>query len=246
MSAMRSPRIFFHQTLTSGVAITLASRASGHVCRTLRLGVNDHIVLFDGSGNDFDAVITTSSSHRTELLVGNQRESVDESLLDICLLQGLCRSNRMDTVIQKATELGVRRIQAVITERSVVKLDHDRIGKKLEHWRQITISAAEQCGRSVIPDIPEPVPLPKAIENHQHWALRLMLDPAGDQNFSGLPAATREIALLVGPEGGFTDAEQALARHGGFQPMRLGPRILRTETAPVVALSILQFLLGDL
>lgn len=246
MSAMKVTRIFSRQTLVSGTTVALSSRAAGHISRTLRLTVNDHIILFDGSGQDFDAVITASSNHRTNVLVGDRRESIKESLLEVSLLQGLCRNNRMDSVMQKATELGVHRIQPVIVERCVVKLERDRSEKKLLHWHHIAISAAEQCGRSMLPDIFVPISLPEAIEKYQDTALRLMLDPTSELDFRGLPAATRNIALLVGPEGGLTDAEQNLARGAGFRPTRLGPRIMRTETAPVVALGILQFLLGDL
>ncbi len=243
---MKPPRIYSGQALHSGATVGLSQNESGHVSRTLRLKAGDAIVLFDGSGRDFDGIIQTASARAVTVSTGNERQAIEESPLSISLLQGLCRTHRMDAVIQKATELGVAGIQGVSTERCIVRIDPGRSEKKLEHWRRVAISAAEQCGRSVVPDIAGPVSLQGAIENHRRTPLRLILDPTCDKGFTELPASASAAALLIGPEGGFTDAELDLAQRGGFQRIRLGPRILRTETAPIAAVSILQFLLGDL
>jgi len=228
------------------MTVVLAHSQTGHVSRALRLGGGSAIVIFDGSGRDFDALITTADRQKVEVLVGNERPTLDESPLSVCLLQAMCRTHRMDTVMQKATELGVHSIQVVTTERCVVKFDRHRSERKLEHWQRIVISAAEQCGRSILPDVHSPVSLAEAIADHQDTPLRLMLDPDSHQDFRGLPAMASSAVLLIGPEGGLTGLEEDLAHRAGFQGIRLGPRILRTETAPTAALSILQFLLGDL
>jgi len=243
---MRIPRIFSPQRLTEGTTVRLGQREITHLGRVLRLKAGDAVVLFDGSGRDFEARITIADHRDMTIETGVARAAATESPLDVSLIQGMCRSHRMDTVMQKATELGVHRIQPVATERSVVRLNHARLDRKVSHWRRVAISACEQCGRSVIPGIPAPLALPQALGAIEAATVRLMLDPEAARGLGQLDAAGASIALLSGPEGGFTAAERALAEAAGFQRIRLGPRILRTETAPLAALSILQYLLGDL
>jgi 16S rRNA (uracil1498-N3)-methyltransferase len=152
----------------------------------------------------------------------------------------------MDAVIQKATELGVTRVAPIFAERSVMRLDAQQLERKREHWLRVAISACEQCGRARIPAIGRPRPLTALLAEPVCWTTGLLLDPSADVTLAGSHKRGDAVALLVGPEGGLTDAELRLATDNGFRPVRLGPRILRTETAPLAALAILQFLVGDL
>jgi 16S rRNA (uracil1498-N3)-methyltransferase len=202
-------------------------------------------VLFDGSGHDFDGRIVELRRDEVTVQVAASRVIETESPLEITLLQGVCRGPRMDTVIQKATELGVARIRPVLTGRSVVRLDEERADRKQGHWQRVAVAAAEQSGRSRIPEVAEARPLEAALAALPTPGTRLLLDPAGDAlRRAGLEAAA--VTLLVGPEGGLAPDERSLAEGAGFRPVRLGPRILRTETAPLAALAVLQFLGGDL
>lgn len=241
-------RIFSDQPLRTGARQTLKGDAANHVLRVLRLRRGDGLVVFDGSGSDFEAEITDLGRNDVTVLVGTGREIHSESPLQVTLLQGVCRGPRMDTVIQKATELGVTRIQPVLTERSVVRLDEDRADRKQEHWQRVAIAAAEQSGRGQVPVVAEPDKLETIIPGTSDLAIRLLLDPAGESlHGAAIESAIRaaRLGLLVGPEGGLTPEESRLARDFGFRAIRLGPRILRTETAPLAALAVLQFMAGD-
>lgn len=238
-------RIYSDQPLRTGAAVTLTGDAANHVLRVLRLRRGDSLVLFDGSGNDFDGAIIDLSRDAVTVEVATSRAVHTESPLEITLLQGVCRGPRMDTVIQKATELGVARIRPVLTGRSVVRLDEERADRKQGHWQRVAVAAAEQSGRSRIPHVTEAQPLEAALAALSATGTRLLLDPEGKAlGRDGLTAGG--LTLLVGPEGGLAPDERSLAQDAGFHPVRLGPRILRTETAPLAALAVLQFLGGDL
>ena len=236
-------RIFSDSPLHAGRPVTLQGDAANHVLRVLRLRPGDSLVLFDGSGRDYEGEISALRRDVVTVQVGAGRVVESESPLDITLLQGVCRGPRMDTVVQKATELGASRIQPVLTGRSVVRLDEDRADRKQAHWQRVAVAAAEQSGRSRVPLVAEPAPLGQVLAGLPAPCTRLLLDPAGES----LRSATLKppLVLLVGPEGGLSPAEQGLARDEGFRAVRLGPRILRTETAPLAALAILQLLGGD-
>jgi len=242
------PRVYSPEPVADGSSIRLDEAAANHVRRVLRLGSGDELLVFDGSGRDFPARIEQADRRGVLLRIGHGQPAGRESALDITLLQGLARGPRMDLVIQKATELGVSRIQTLAMERSVVRLgdDEDRIGKKLRHWQRVAISACEQCGRAIPPAVLAPVSLAAAVARLPAGAVRLLLDPAGEAGLTAMLADSRAVALLVGPEGGLAPDERAAALSLGFHPLRLGPRILRTETAPLVALSLIQYLAGDL
>lgn len=239
-------RIFSEQPLATGCTVSLGDAAAHHATRVLRLQVGDSLLVFDGSGRDFSAKIAAIRRGDVQIEVGSGIDITAESPADLTLMQGVCRGARMDTVIQKATELGVRRILPVFTARSVVRLDQAQHEARRQHWRQVAISACEQCGRSRIPDVAAPSAFASAVAEDTTTSVRLLLDPTADATLSALAPLQGAIALLVGPEGGLTPEERALAMHHGFRGVRLGPRILRTETAPLVALSVLQFLAGDL
>jgi 16S rRNA (uracil1498-N3)-methyltransferase len=182
-----------------------------------------------------------------ELLIGSERPTPPPSRLGITLAQGISRGERMDYAIQKATELGVARIVPLLCERSVVRLDKTQADRKLEHWRGVTIAASEQCGRADLPAIDPPVSLPEYLAARGSPShLSLVLDPAAGACLGQLRDPMDTVELLIGPEGGLSDAELALALRVGFKGLRLGPRVLRTETAAAAAIAVLQAMHGDL
>jgi len=205
------------------------------------LAAGASVQLFDGSGREYRGELVEVGKKQVTVELNEALPGLAEPGLRIHLGQGLSRGERMDWAIQKATELGAVEITPIITERCEVRLKDERADKRLAHWRQIAVSACEQCGRSVIPTIHPPSPL-------QEWLaveaeLKLVLHPVAEPLSAHQRPAT--LAFLIGPEGGLNNAEVDQARGAGFQPARLGPRVLRTETAPVVALSIAQQLWGD-
>ena len=243
---MPRPRIYTPAALRTGTTHTLPESAAAHVTRVLRLAAGDPITLFDGSGVDYDAVLRIVARSGVTAEIGAGQSVNRESPLAVTLLQGISRGSRMDTVVQKATELGVRGIQPVITERTVVRLDAERSASRLEHWQRIVVSACEQCGRSVVPEVWPPLSLDAALAGLAPGTIGLTLDPAGTGQLDELLGTTARVALAIGPEGGFTADEIRTLTDAGFRGLRLGPRILRTETAPLAALSILQYARGDL
>jgi 16S rRNA (uracil1498-N3)-methyltransferase len=202
-------------------------------------------VVFDGSGHDYDGEVTDLGRDAVTVRVGAGRPVASESPLAITLFQGVCRGPRMDTVIQKATELGVSRIQPVLSSRSVVRVDETGAERKQEHWQRVAIAAAEQSARSCVPDVLAPRRLDEVVPAIAGFATSMLLDPGGSP-LAELGRPGSPLALLVGPEGGLDDDERRLATDFGFMAVRLGPRILRTETAPLAALAVIQFLAGDL
>jgi 16S rRNA (uracil1498-N3)-methyltransferase len=252
---MRLTRVYVDAPVSAGKRLLLEGSAANHVARVLRLRVGDALTLFNGGGGEFGARI--DEIHRDSVLVSvaEHRSSDRESSLSLTLAQGVSRGERMDWVIQKATELGTSRIVPVFTKRSVVRLDERQAERKLQHWRAIAIAACEQSGRNRIPELTEPMdfygllastPPPGAAA-----LTRLLLSPSGDARLddlegvgTGSPAAG--IVVLIGPEGGLEDIEQEAALAAGFKAVRLGPRVLRTETAAMAALTIIQHHFGDL
>ena len=243
---MQRPRIYTPAPLRTGTTLSLPESAATHVMRVLRLVAGDPITLFDGSGTDYDGVLRLVARSNVTVDVLDGRPVERESPLRVILLQGVSRGPRMDTVMQKATELGVTTLQPVQAERSVVRLDADRSATRLDHWQRIVISACEQCGRSVVPQVLAPRPLDAALAALEPGTIGLTLDPRGEASLDALLGAATRVALAVGPEGGFTAEEIGTLTRAGFRGFRLGPRILRTETAPLAALAILQYARGDL
>ncbi|UUC50836.1 16S rRNA (uracil(1498)-N(3))-methyltransferase [Pseudomonas citronellolis] len=238
---MRLSRFFIDAPLSLGQH-ELPEAQAHYIGRVLRHAAGDAVQLFDGSGQEFlgELVEVSKKSVRVEL-----RESfagLAESPLRLHLGQGLSRGERMDWAIQKATELGAARITPIVSERCEVRLKDERADKRTVHWRQIAISACEQCGRSVLPQIDAPVSLAEWLQATEA-DLKLVLHPVAEPLASH--ARPGSLAFLIGPEGGLSDAEVEQAKAAGFHAARLGPRVLRTETAPVVALSVAQQLWGD-
>lgn len=241
------PRIFRAGPLSADTEVTLTGNPAAHIRKVLRLREGGKLILFNDSGLDHPAHITSLDRQRVIVRVGKGYDPGTESPLHMTLIQGICRSQRMDTLIQKSTELGVNVIRPVICERNVVRLDDVRAEKKTEHWRQVAISACEQCGRARIPTIAVPGRFDNLMSmRDDNTTIRLLLDPRADTMIGAALGGPASVALLIGPEGGLTDAERSTAIDAGFRPVKLGPRVLRTETAPVAALSVIQYLAGDL
>ena len=238
-------RVYSPEPLAARGQPWLRGEPGAHIARVLRLRAGDPLVVFDGRGGEYPARIVQLRKQEVLVELGEHRPIDRESALALTLVQGISRGERMDWVVQKATELGVHRILPVITERTVVRLGAEQAQRRYRHWQAITIAACEQCGRNVLPELALPQVLDAALAGLPAGARRLLLSPGGTLNAGGLQPAT-EVAVLIGPEGGLSEQEQAQARASGFEPLALGPRILRTETAAVAALAILQQRLGDL
>ena len=244
---MRTIRVFHASPLKGKDHVELEAAATKHVLTVLRLKVGAPLTLFDGSGFEFTGHLEQADKKHAWVRLTQMHGPVVESPLHVTLAQGVSRGERMDYTVQKAVELGVATIVPVLTERSVVKLDKDGGEKKRLHWQAVAISACEQSGRVKVPEVRAPVSLPQFLADKPQVDLKLLLDPEGGVTAGVLPRpAGAKAMLLVGPEGGLSADEIALAARVGFQGLKLGPRILRTETAALVALSLLQASWGDL
>jgi 16S rRNA (uracil1498-N3)-methyltransferase len=244
---MSDTRLYTDAPLAAGKSVEIRDDRARYVGRVLRLRPDDPVTLFDGSGAEYPATIASLRKDVVTLNVTDCLRIDRESPLRVRLLQGLSRGERMDFVVQKATELGVARITPLFTEYCVVKLDEKRARKKTAHWRGVAASACEQCGRNVIPDIDSPIGLRNWLgDNPQDDSRRIILQPGADASIGAVDEALDAVTVLVGPEGGFSHAEYEVAADCGFRAVGFGPRILRTETAAVAILTALQTLYGDL
>ncbi len=240
--------MFVDETLQSGVQLILPVEQSHYVTRVLRLKPAEALTLFNGKGGEFAAVVVTVSRHGVAVRVNDHVNPNVESPLAVHLVQGVSRGERMDTVVQKATELGVSRLTPVLTEFSVVRLDDaEKRVKRTAHWTKIAQSACEQCGRTVPPVIDIPV---QFVEWRQQAVrdgyTRIALHPTAASPLASLQPVSGRVMLLIGPEGGFSDREIGEVTAAGFEARSLGPRILRTETAAIAAIAVLQARWGDL
>ncbi|ERS92028.1 16S rRNA (uracil(1498)-N(3))-methyltransferase [Halomonas sp. PBN3] len=242
--AIKSPRIHVAADLRVGGDVVLPEGPARHVARVLRLAEGAPLRLFDGAGHEAEAVLVEASRKRVVARIEAVAPGAAESPLAVHLGQAISKGDRMDYAIQKAVELGVAAITPLYTEHGDVRLKGEREAKKLAHWQAVAASACEQCGRAVVPPVHPPRALAEWLAVRDE-ALRLVLHPATDGALEGR-ATPADVALLIGPEGGLAEGEVAAACEAGFAPLSLGPRILRTETAPVVALSLLQYRFGDL
>jgi 16S rRNA (uracil1498-N3)-methyltransferase len=243
---MRLTRVHVPEPLTAGRRQAIEGNAASHIARVLRLKPGDALTLFDGRGGEYAARIETIRNGAVVVEVQERSALERESPLSLTLAQGVSRGERMDWVVQKATELGATRIIPLLTERSVVRLDSKQSARKLQHWQGIAIAACEQSGRNRIPDMAAPLDLHDFLRGIDSRATRLLLSPSGTQRVNDLEAPDGGIVILIGPEGGLAESEQRAALNAGFMPVRLGPRVLRTETAAVAALTLLQHQFGDL
>jgi 16S rRNA (uracil1498-N3)-methyltransferase len=241
------PRFFCDLPLAVGRLITLPEATARHAIGALRLREGDEVSLFNGDGAEYLGTLSAQGKGAAVRL--NQRQQPErESNLHITLAQGISSAERMDLALQKSVELGVAAIQPLMMRRSVVKLSGEKAERRLRHWQGIVVSACEQCGRNQLPPVAEITEfltwLPT--QSQQSGApLSYLLDPEAETSLSQLPIPNRPILLLAGPEGGFDPAERKAAIKAGCQAVRLGPRILRTETAALAALAAMQALWGD-
>lgn len=222
----------------------LPAAVAHHAERVLRLRPDDQMVLFDGEGGEIPATLV-SSGKAARVRLGSRLQIERESSLRITLVQALASGDKMDLIIQKAVELGAAGVIPVAAERSVLKLNAERAGKRLAHWRQVLVSACEQCGRNRVPAISEVVSLVDYLDTEVRDVVRFALAPGDGARLCELPRPSGEVHLLVGPEGGWGDRELAAMLRCGCRPVTLGPRILRTETAGLAALATVQALWGD-
>lgn len=240
---MRIPRIFTTQRLTADSIIDLEEAPSHHLSKVLRMQAGRELILFNGAGGEYPGVIDAISKKSVTVKLTGFNPENRQSALQLELAIGVSRGDRMDWVLQKATELGVTKITPLITERTEVKLGGERADKKRGHWQQTIISACEQCQRNLLPELAEPVLFSEWVAQCKA-ELKFVLHHRDNQ---GLPqnATAGSVALLIGPEGGLSDTEITQAVAQQFSPLTLGPRVLRTETAPVAAISVVQYLWGD-
>jgi 16S rRNA (uracil1498-N3)-methyltransferase len=242
---VRVPRFFCAPPLALGARVSLSPEAAHHAIRVLRMGEGDPLRLFDGSGREVQARILRIEKQALSALIESELANDRESPLRVVLAQGVSGGDRMDYTLQKAVELGVAEIRPIQTERSVVKLSGERAMKRLAHWQSVVIAACEQCGRSVVPEVHAVSGLGEWLAGESADATRIVLAPDAETRLADLPRPAVPVVLLAGPEGGLTEGEVATARLRGFRPVRLGPRILRTETAALAALAAMQSLWGD-
>lgn len=241
-------RIYFPEEIPAHGRCQLPPAQAHHVAHVLRLRAGDALTLFDGRGREYVAVITHVTKSTVTLDVADGRSVDRESPLAVTLAQGVSSAERMDYTVQKAVELGVMIIQPLQTQRSVVRLDAERARKRGAHWQSIAVSACEQCGRNRIPEVRSVMVLRDWLGQRAPAAegeLRVLLSPRATRALGALPAPGAGVTLIAGPEAGLTAEEQQDAERAGFVAVRLGPRILRTETAALAALSAMQILWGD-
>ena len=241
---MRIPRIFVDHALVVNQHYNLQDSAAHHIMHVLRMKAGQSLVLFNGQGGQFAAAINSISKRGVEIITGEHSDTDCESPLQITLVQGVSRGDRMDYTLQKAVELGVKQIVPVLCSYTNIKLDDDKKSKRLEHWRNIIINACEQSGRNRLPELSPIMNLDEWLQQDRN-PLKLILHPAGAMALSEIQSPTQAITLLAGPEGGFSDDEVTLSKHCACYPLSLGPRILRTETAALAAISACQTLWGD-
>jgi 16S rRNA (uracil1498-N3)-methyltransferase len=242
---MRIPRIYHPEALHSGSTLTLSDEAANHVGRVLRMTAGQQLHLFDGSNQVFPAEITQVEKKSVQVRLGTGVVQDVESPLDLHLGQVMSRGEKMEFTIQKSIELGVSTITPLFSERCGVKLDGERLAKKIQQWQKIAVAACEQCGRNRIPLIREAMTL-EAWCREQDDSLKLNLHPRASQSINTLPLPVKKVRLLIGPEGGLSSDEIAMTATVGFTDILLGPRVLRTETTALTAITALQVRFGDL
>jgi len=243
---MRLTRVYVDAALEPGAHLTLTGSAADHLTRVLRLRPKAPLTLFNGRGGEYAASIERVQGSKVTVAVGEHAAIERESPFPLTLAQGVSRGERMDLVVQKATELGVARLVPVLTERSIVRLDEQRSDRKSNHWRAVAISACEQCGRNRLPEVMLPARLREFLRQPPGDNLRLLLSPSANQRIEDVPRPARGATVLIGPEGGLSEAEHQDALTAGFTAVNLGPRMLRTETAAIASLTLLQREFGDL
>lgn len=242
---MGLPRIYQPSSFILAGATLLEDKAAHHLINVLRLTAGDQFIVFNGEGGEYLVELISSHKKSARLKVIEYRETAAESPLKIHLAQGIARGEKMDFILQKAVELGISEFTPLFTERSNVKLPPDRAEKRLQHWQGVMIAACEQSGRTIIPRLNPPIAFSSWIKQTDA-GLKLILHPHAQKRLSEVHLACSSINMVIGPEGGLSDGEITLAEQQGFLRLALGPRVLRTETAPLAAITLLQYLWGDM
>lgn len=249
---MRVPRLYLPQALSAGQTLTLPTDRGHYLTRVLRLQPGNKLILFNGDGGQYQATLANSGARDCRVEVGAFSDKGCESPLPVTLIQGISRGERMELTLRKATELGVCRIQPVTSRRCQVKLDGTRLEKRVQHWQAILASACEQSGRNRLPELLPPTDLARSLAEmatqpaDRSGTLALTLDPQAQSSLTDFTGPVPAVSLLIGPEGGLSPEEIEQAARSGFRGVRLGPRVLRTETAPLAALAAIQVLWGDM
>ena len=237
---------FYHSgDLGADRQIIMSEQAAHHATRVLRLKTDDRVTLFNGEGGEYEAIIIQAGKKEVIVKTGSWIDRECESPLNVTLVQAISSGEKMDFTLQKAVELGVNAIQPVISSRSVVRLEGERALKRIQHWQSVVISACEQCGRNRVPIVAPIMSLNHWLGEKTSSSLKLTLSPCAAGGLKDIAAQQGSIVFLVGPEGGFSEAEEAAAAVSGFTSVKLGQRILRTETAALAAISAMQTLWGD-
>jgi len=243
---MRNVRIHVEPPLAIGDQLALPAQAAEHVARVLRMVAGDALTLFNGDGRDYQATILAASKRGVLVSIDSALDAAREPPLALTLAQAIGRGDKMDWIVQKATELGVARIVPLLTERTQVQLDTARARKRVEHWRAVAVGACEQSGRALLPAVMAPLALPEWLaQADAEPGLRLALEPGAEQKVRTLHFTVPRVTLVVGPEGGLGAGDLQRLHEAGFAGVSFGPRILRTETAGLAALAALQALHGD-
>lgn len=242
---MRIPRIYHPELLQTNATIALDDDAANHVGRVLRMTTGQKLELFDGTNQIFSAEIAEASKKKVSVNIVSSQFDDRESPLDLHLGQVISRGEKMEFTIQKSVELGVNTITPLLSERCGVRLDGERLEKKLQQWQKIAIAACEQCGRNRIPQI-RPIQSLEAWCAEDDGGFKINLHPRATQSINTLPAELNKVRLLIGPEGGLSEEEIAMTAKYQFTDILLGPRVLRTETTALTAITALQVRLGDL
>jgi len=245
---VRVPRIYLPGVLSAGQSTELDAQATVHLTKVLRLRVGDALVVFNGEGGEYEARVSAVERRSVSIQLGKALDRNVESPLKLVLVQGVSRGERMDYTVQKAVELGVNQIVPVNTERTVVNLKGDRLIRRQLHWQAVVNGACEQSGRNVVPEVRPIVSLQQWLDESESdpgSGLKLVLHHRAQTSLVDLPKPERAVTVLIGPEGGLAASEIKAAELAGYVPLCLGPRVLRTETAAVAALSVLQWLWGD-
>ncbi len=240
-------RLFVSDDLRADLQLSLNKDQARYIGRVLRLRAGDSLAVFNGNNGEFGATVASIEKNTATITLHDRVETTTESPLKVHLVQGVSRGDRMDLVVQKATELGVKRISPVLTEYGVIKLDASRVAKRRDHWRKIAESACEQSGRIRPPLIDNPMPLNSWLgAKNKDADADLILQPGAAKPLVSVTRPATKVCILIGPEGGFSDKEYGDAAVAGFVSVSLGPRILRTESAAIASIAIVQSLWGDL
>jgi 16S rRNA (uracil1498-N3)-methyltransferase len=242
---VRLTRLYLNAGLSCGDRAQLDKCASNHLVRVLRTRIDSPLILFNGDGYDYLAVTLDENAKHTSVLIQSRQKIENESSLSITLIQGLSRQDRMETTVQKSVELGVSRIIPVLCQRSNTRLNTEKAQKKLSHWNSVAISASEQSGRCIVPEVAELCTIQNIGPQISGISTRILLDPEADSSLKEISPKDNNVAIFIGPEGGLNDEETRLLKDNDFTAVTFGPRILRTETAGPAVISAAQTLWGD-